>query len=107
MSDDKKQVSPVALISLVNQFFEEREASDECPICSTHGWAIIDGEDVITRLPVFEGATAKEVRGPRLYSLACRNCGYVRTHLRSVVDRTIDLRLAEYDAEDTEGAKGE
>jgi predicted RNA-binding Zn-ribbon protein involved in translation (DUF1610 family) len=91
MSNDRE---PSGAASAIRSFFDERQAKANCPTCGNATWLLMDSPDSDTTLPVIGNLPNQPYRGHKMYSFVCRNCGYVRMHLRSVVDGTIDLRIS-------------
>jgi hypothetical protein len=90
MSNEPK-LSPLDPIPKITEFFLEREANDECPVCKNPTWTLLDSPEASTSLPVKGRIPTFGLRGHDLYSFVCRKCGYLRSHLRAVVDREVDL----------------
>ncbi len=58
----------------------EKGAAGPCPICGTIHWGVVVDDD---------GAVARKVTptGPPAYALACGNCGFLRWHVVSLLDK--------------------
>jgi len=96
MADEQRPSDDLAMpddpIPRIEAFLTEKGARAECPVCSNPTWVLLDNAVSTTMLPVYRGALfLGGIHGHDLYTFVCRNCGYVRSHLRSVVNRELDL----------------
>jgi hypothetical protein len=94
MSDDPTVPPdvPTDPIPKIMEFFKERGASHTCPICHTDAWMLLDTPQYATMVPLKSPVPSFGLQGWGLYTFVCRNCGFIRSHLRGHLDGTIDLR---------------
>ena len=86
MTDDE---SPDGLIRRTNAFFAARGAARDCPVCGNLKWASVNSAGVTPMIPFSEhGVHTSEFAA---YILVCTNCGFVRAHLKDVVDGKVPL----------------
>lgn len=67
----------------ITRKLQSRIISEACPFCNNINWFLIDRETMAGILEFTEN------RKLTTYTLACTNCGFVRQHLRAVVDGEI------------------
>jgi hypothetical protein len=68
------------LVSYVRHRINVANADAKCPICGVNTWMLLDGGDLHTA--VF----TVTLRSFSTYSLACGHCGFVRQHIREILD---------------------
>ncbi|MCE2579550.1 hypothetical protein LDL36_13825 [Komagataeibacter sp. FNDCR1] len=95
MSNDEKNNKPNADISSgdyltplgikLGKFFEEKSNKKDyhCPFCGGGKWYLLDSDEEKT------GILNSKMFLNLCYTVACANCGFIRMHARSVVDRQI------------------
>ena len=75
VSDDIEQQSADAIEAKI----KPRLRRVICPYCDNTVWFVLDGS-------MTPSAVLLTPRPLRAYSLACTNCGFVRQHIRAIVD---------------------
>lgn len=87
MSDDNKSAGIRQinddLAASVTQKLRERVISEACPFCRNLNWYLMDRVGTTSILGFTGDQTAAT------YTFACTNCGFVRQHIRLVVDGKI------------------
>jgi len=73
----------------VRRYFGETGFEYDCPVCHAEKWIVINGKNVEPAVILL--SPAGDLRGSRparvsTYSMYCDNCGFVRQHVRSVID---------------------
>ena len=86
MSDDNpsaalKQVDD--FVASVTQKLRDRVVSEACPFCKNLNWFLMDRAEMTSIL------SSVGVRGLVTYTLVCTNCGFVRQHVRSIINGEI------------------
>ncbi|MFT8686576.1 MAG: hypothetical protein ABF714_03735 [Novacetimonas hansenii] len=69
----------------LGKFFEEKINTNDyhCPFCGGEKWYLLDTNEEKT------GILNSKMFLNLCYTVSCASCGFVRMHLRSVVDRQI------------------
>jgi C4-type Zn-finger protein len=69
------------LADSVDAKLRQKGAKHECPICTNKTWYLIGNEARSTIIPFVSALDSIET-----YTFACQRCGFVRQHLKVVVD---------------------
>ena len=85
MSDE----APVTAAQAV-EFFRRKGADGPCPICNGAKWLLHSGVD--RGVDVFRVPRQVDyvVSNLQVYVMICENCGFVRQHVRDLVDGTMN-----------------
>ncbi len=81
---------PPATAEQAIEFFRRKGADGPCPICRHPKWLLHSGVD--RGVDVFRVPRQVDyvVSNLQVYVLICENCGFVRQHVRDLVDGAID-----------------
>ena len=81
---------PPATAEQAIEFFRCKGADGPCPICRHPKWLLHSGVD--RGVDVFRVPRQVDyvVSNLQVYVLICENCGFVRQHVRDLVDGAID-----------------
>ena len=74
------EVQDDSVVGRISHFLRSKDAAFTCSSCHQDEWWVLD-------IAGLEGANVRG-RFP-IYTLACRHCGLIRQHLRSVVDEAL------------------
>lgn len=82
-------------IGKVQEFFDSREISMECPICKTSQWNIPNAHSAGgNALPWGTGAGDMFMTGLPLLVMICKKCNFIRQH--SLLEDSIPGAIEEY-----------
>lgn len=70
-------------VASVIQKLRDKVVSKACPFCQNLNWYLMDRVGAINILGV------PEYQNTATYILACTNCGFVRQHVKTIVDGKI------------------
>ena len=81
---------PPASAEQAIEFFRRKGADGPCPICRHPKWLLHSGVD--RGVDVFRVPRQVDyvVSNLQVYVMICENCGFVRQHVRDLVDGAID-----------------
>lgn len=81
---------PPATAEQAIEFFRRRGADGPCPICRHPKWLLHSGVD--RGVDVFRVPRQVDyvVSNLQVYVMICENCGFVRQHVRDLVDGAVD-----------------
>ena len=84
VDEEKDQTEPLPPERLI-EFFKTKNINGLCPICSTNKWGVVAGQEkgITPFIPA-----KRLLNGWDVYALACMNCGFIRQHLKILVDGT-------------------
>lgn len=72
---------------------QKHPGKDKCPACGNDSWYVVQGPGM--SLPVLpQGNTSGGLlmsNGNPLVTLACQRCGYVRSHIKALLDAYVKL----------------
>ncbi len=102
MSDAKKPAEDTsteaqadALAAHVIERFRVKVRDGRCPFCSTDRWGLLDRPAQANRL-ILSGTDGRTEWDT--YTLCCRTCGFVRQHIREILDSNDPLTSREQNA---------
>jgi hypothetical protein len=73
----------------VRRYFNETGIGQECPFCHANEWVVVTGKGLEPAVILLSPAGDMHIRPVHVstYCMYCKNCGFVRQHLRSVIDK--------------------
>ncbi len=82
-------VDVVRAVDRLRHFFTLRGVSSECPACKHTSWSVAVEGGLTAALIMTNEAAETTLPTPVLptYTLACNNCGFLRSHAKAIVDR--------------------
>jgi hypothetical protein len=77
----------------VRRYYNETGFDYACPVCHAGKWIVINGKSLEPAVILL--SPAGDMRGSRpahvsTYCMHCENCGFVRQHVRSVIDEYLE-----------------
>ena len=93
LPDEMQNLDDEATAKLIGAKLDARAPNTVCPFCSNKNWFVLDVGTAITVVAV------AGMSNYSTYTFACTNCGFIRQHMRSVVDGEqtgpVDIALPE------------
>lgn len=88
------------------EFFKQRGVPSECPFCEQSQWTVLQDDDspnVAVNCETNDGSVLG--RYYPVIACVCKNCGFLRMHIRGVFDEWLEQeknRQAELELEDSD-----
>lgn len=89
---EKNKEAGREIIEHIVPFFRERGVQQKCPMCSQEKWVVMAYSDQTPGQGLFPNKEKDLFFNGHLptYALYCLNCGFVRNHVKSIVDKAAD-----------------
>ena len=72
---------------IISRVDRKTRGKEICVYCGNLNWFILDQQSGSSVIPLSNGRTVA------IYSLGCTNCGFVRQHLRGVIDDEVKAEV--------------